>query len=290
MRKLVFVFMSVVVLIFLFITYSKLGLTEKVLDEKIIAVVTDKEKILSFWEFYRQATKSRIAGDWNSAIDSYRKALEINPDHEDALYNLGNMHLELKEFLKAEKAWKNLLYHNPASSRAHYQLGNIYLNYESSNLIDLDKAESEFKKMLEINKEETGPLLHLAKVYLLKGNHDLALEYFSAVIGSNFKSVESYFLSGFIAWKAGNSGEAQILFEKAVKYSKPDNKNENPPGEGDTKEGNSVQRKNQNILFYAHIQELSNLKGINSSQEYIRQYKALETYVEGVKEKLDNNQ
>ena len=70
MRKLVFVFMSVVVLIFLFITYSKLGLTKKVLDEKIIAGGTDKEKILSFWEFYRQATKSRIAGDWNSAIDS----------------------------------------------------------------------------------------------------------------------------------------------------------------------------------------------------------------------------
>lgn len=285
MRKLVLVFISVVVLIFLFITYSKLGLTKKVLDEKIIAGGTDKEKILSFWEFYRQATKSRIAGDWNSAIDSYRKALEINPDHEDALYYLGNMHLELKEFIKAEKAWKNLLYHIPASSRAHYQLGNIYLIYESSNLIDLDKAESEFRKMLEINKEETGPLLHLAKVYLLKGNHDLALEYFSAVIGSNFKSVESYFLSGFIAWKAGNSGEAQIMFEKAVKYSKPDNKNESP-----AREGNSVQGKNQNILFYAHIQELSNLNGINSSQEYIRRYKALETYLEGVKEKLDNNQ
>jgi len=36
-------------------------------------------------------------------LAKYREALELNPQHEDALYYLGNTHLELSHFEEAEQ-------------------------------------------------------------------------------------------------------------------------------------------------------------------------------------------
>ena len=62
--------------------------------------------IQTFWTTYRQATKDRFDGLWQEAINGYIAALEINNTHEDALYYLGNMYLELSEYPKAEETWK----------------------------------------------------------------------------------------------------------------------------------------------------------------------------------------
>ena len=194
------------------------------------------------------------------------------------------MYLEQGDYHQAEKYWLDLLEIDPNSSRAHYQLGNIYLNYENSDLINLEKAEIEFKKALDLNKEETGSLLHLGKIYLLQEKYDLAKEYFTAVIGSNYTSVEAYFLAGFIAWKRHQKEDALSLFFNAIKYAKPRENLGDVDGEGATKEGKSLQRENQNLLFYAHIEELSNLEVTNMSLELSKRYTALEAYINQMKE------
>jgi tetratricopeptide (TPR) repeat protein len=200
------------------------------------------------------------------------------------------MYLEQGNYLQAEKYWFHLLEMDPNSSRAHYQLGNIYLNYENSNLINLEKAEIEFKKALHLNKEETGSLLYLGRIYLLQEKDDLAKEYFTAVIGSNYTSVEAYFLSGYLAWAGKNQKEALSFFTNAIKYATPQEGMGNADGEGATKDGKSLQRENQNLLFYTHIEELSNLEGTNMSLELPKRYTALEAYINQFKEKLDNHQ
>ena len=65
------------------------------------------KEIQDFWTAYRQATKNRFAGSWQEAIDGYTAALEINNLHEDAIYYLGNMHLELSEYNKAEEKFNS---------------------------------------------------------------------------------------------------------------------------------------------------------------------------------------
>ena len=58
---------------------------------------TDREQVLRFWELYREATDHRVAGRTREAASTYESALELKDDHEDALYYLGNMYVELDE-------------------------------------------------------------------------------------------------------------------------------------------------------------------------------------------------
>lgn len=71
-----------------------------------IKTVAEKQRIQHFWEVYRKATEFRITGVLDSAAAKYRKAIELNNRHEDALYYLGNMYFELGEFDAAEQIWK----------------------------------------------------------------------------------------------------------------------------------------------------------------------------------------
>ena len=87
----------------------------------------ERERVHAFWQRYREATAHRLAGRREAALEAYRQALALDPQHEDALYYLGNVHLERGAHADAARAWKRLAALNPRSSRAHLRLGDLYL-------------------------------------------------------------------------------------------------------------------------------------------------------------------
>jgi Tfp pilus assembly protein PilF len=95
-------------------------------------------------------------------------------------------------------------------------LGSLYACLELAEFFDLDAAEAEFRRALEINTEETGPLVQLGQIALLRGDMTKALGFFEAVIGSNYTSVDAYFFKGYIAWKGGETQRAHESFARAV--------------------------------------------------------------------------
>jgi hypothetical protein len=48
-----------------------------------------------------------------------------------------------------------------------------------------------------------------------------ALGYFEAVIGSHYSSVDAHFFKGYIAWKAGETQQADDSFARAVSLARP---------------------------------------------------------------------
>ncbi|MCK5209531.1 MAG: tetratricopeptide repeat protein, partial [Cyclobacteriaceae bacterium] len=186
----------------------------------------------------------------------YEKALEIDNDHEDARFNLGNMYLELKQYEKAEKCWIDIVEVNPNSARSHMQLGRLYLAFERTETFDIDKAKNEFLKTFEINKVVTGPLMLLGHVALLKGEENVAKDYFKSVVGSDIKNVEAYFLLGYIEWKNGHLAKAQEIFNKAVTLSAPEKAIQGTLSEGDTKDGISYLRSLNESLFHEYFKDL----------------------------------
>lgn len=194
------------------------------------------ERIREFWEVYREATASRVAGDPSRAAVSYQRALVLNPQHEDALYYLGNMYLELGRFEEAAAAWERLVRVNPNSSRAHARLGDLYFCPEPGAPVDLARAELEYRRALEINQEETGPLLRLGEIQLVRGRLGEALRLLDAVIGANAGSVEAHALKGYVAWRQGDTSAAFVLFAQAVDLARP-REPAGLPGEGDTRRG-----------------------------------------------------
>jgi tetratricopeptide (TPR) repeat protein len=287
MKRVALIFLSALFVLFVAITFLKSRSSdtsaENGASEKTLA---EKEKILSFWELYRQATAHRHAGRWQEAAADYQKALALNDRHEDALYYLGNIHLELGEFDGAEKAWKRLVQVNPHSARAHFQLGDLYLSLEREKPPDIEAARIEYRRALEINKEETGPVLRLGQIALIQGNLTEAQNYFDAVIGSNFKSVEAHFLNGYTAWKKGDSQKALNLLSHAAKHSQSEKPVQGVPGEGDTKTGQALGMSARQTLFQAHFQGLPELDEAGLSQQMEAKYQALDAFLEEIRKKM----
>ncbi len=285
MKKVALAALAVFAALFVYITINKNKPAAEPEQAKSGHTAIEKEKIIKFWELYRKATDLRMNGQWEQAAQTYHDALDLNGEHEDALYYLGNMYLELGRHREAEQYWQKLAQVNPRNSRSFMQLGNLYLI--SDELFDIGKAESACLEALKINKEESGPVLSLGEVKLIRGQLDDAATDFKAVTGSNFKSIEAYFLGGYVAWKKGDAVHARDLFSTAVKYAKPDDSNPHKViGEGDTKKGKSFGDVTNKSIFIQFTKELPEVEAEQVDQALGKSYRSLDAFLKDLRKKI----
>jgi Flp pilus assembly protein TadD len=214
---------------------QRLRVTEGEAGEAVSSRASEQERTRNFWALYRTAMAQRTAGDKQAALESYGQALALNPDHEDVLYYIGTLRLEAGDFRGAETAWRHLTTVNPSSARGHSQLGRLYLCLDPAAPFQLDSAEAQLRRAWDLNKEETGPPLHLGEAALLRGDRAGAERYFRAVLGSHATSPAAHFYMGYIAWKRGDTRAATAQFRDALAGIRA-----RPAGastEGDTKTG-----------------------------------------------------
>jgi tetratricopeptide (TPR) repeat protein len=197
----------------------------------------ERERIHQFWETYREATEHRVQERFPEAAQAYRQALALDPEHLDALYYLGNVEFDLGNLAAAERAWRRLIELDPTSSRAHSQLGALYFCTGEERMLQPDRAAAEFQRAAAINREETGPLLSLGEIALVRGQLGDARSYFDAVIGSNYTSVEAHFYQGYLAWISGAPARAAELLAAAAALARPAAAADAVAGEGDTRDG-----------------------------------------------------
>jgi tetratricopeptide (TPR) repeat protein len=287
MKKIILVSLSVFVLMIIVITLIKnKPATGEINTGNSSYSADEKERVLKFWSLYREATDYRMNDQWEHAAERYRQALDINGQHEDALYYLGNMYLELSQYKEAEECWLKLTQINPQKSRAYLQLGTLYLG--SGELFDIDKAEMACRKALNNNKEETGPVLLLGEVNLIRGQLDEAAKDFQAVMNTNFKSAEACFLAGYIEWKKGDFTKARDLFSRAVEISKPtDNNPQKVVGEGDTKKKKVFGDVISKSVFRKFMTELPTVSPDQLNQALEKDYKSLNAFLVELKSRTN---
>jgi tetratricopeptide (TPR) repeat protein len=198
--------------------------------------VAERGRVQDFWKDFREATQLRLDKDFEAAREAYRRALENNPEHEDALYYLGNVNLELGNWEAARATWQRLVEVNPSSSRGFSQLGSLALCRPEIPAFDLVAARSAFESAHRLNPEETGPALRLGQVALLQKSVAEAADLFDAVTGQNFTNLEAHYLKAYTEWLGGrgDAGLQELNGIIAEIESLP-----KPPvmGEGDTKTG-----------------------------------------------------
>jgi len=197
--------------------------------------VQDRARVGRFWETYRRATSLRLAGRPADAAAAYGEALALDPDHQDALYYLGSMDFELGDLAGAERAWRRLVAVDASNARGHSRLGMLYSCVGKPALLDLERAGAEFRRALEINREETGPLLQLGEIALLRGDAAQARSWFEQVVGSHVASVEAHYYLGYLAWKDGAPARATELLAAAARHARPTTPPGGVAGEGDTR-------------------------------------------------------
>jgi tetratricopeptide (TPR) repeat protein len=188
------------------------------------------------------------------------------------------MELELGRYDAAHSAWTRLVQVNPGSARAHSRLGDLYSCMDPGAPRDLAKAEAEFRRALELNREETGPLLRLGEVALMRGNLAGAVSHLDAVLGSHSRSVEAHFLKGYVAWKQAQPDSAAALFREAVALARSAPPIQALPGEGDTKRGlaPALAPTSRCRIFQAQIEKLFSVDSGSLATQMTELYQQLD--------------
>ena len=204
------------------------------------ASLSERERIRQFWTALREATSLRINGSLVGAEQAYRRALALDPEHEDALYYLGNVLLAQGDADGAAEAWTTLATVAPSSARAHQRLADLALCLERPALIDLEVAEERLLRAQQINMEETGALVGLGEVALLRGDHALARTRLEAATASNPRAALAWLLQAWLAEQRGEQERSNALFERAMRAAAAPKVTAQPAGEGDTRGGTAM--------------------------------------------------
>ena len=190
-------------------------------------------------------------GQLGSAVKSYEKAIEIDPNYAKAHYNLGGAYHELGQFEDSVKSYEKSIVIDPNYAQAHYNLGNVLkdfghldeaiVSYEKALVIKpdyveahyslgiilfdlekLDEAVTAYQKAIEINPNY--PALHnnLGHTYKELGELDKALQCYKSAIIHNPDFVDSHNHLGVVLNDLKRHNEAIVSFERALSIQ-PDN-------------------------------------------------------------------
>ena len=195
----------------------------------------DRERLVAFWAAQRAAMDAvKLDADCQRAVPLFRQALSYDPTHEDSLYYLANCLAALGDLEAALLELNTLRNASPMSHRAQMRWGTLRALHAAGDE-DLAAAEAALRRALEINREETGSLLALGEIALLRGKLDEAADHLERATYTNPRAVGGFFLRGYLAWKRGDEAEAREMLEAAQVARGPDWKPEGTTAEGDVK-------------------------------------------------------
>lgn len=195
--------------------------------------LSDRERVVEFWNKQRAGMDAvKIEGDLQKAVELFRQALALDPQHEDSRYYLANCLAALGEFEAAMAELDIMRRSSPGSHRAHKQWG-VLRAVTAESAADLEAAGQALERALEINQEETGTLLVLGEIALLQGDAALADERLALATRTNPKAVGGFFLRSYIAWRGGRAEDAGRHLEAALAARGEEWKPEGTVAEGD---------------------------------------------------------
>lgn len=173
----------------------------------------DKTRLVDFWNKQRAAMHAlKVDKDLSKATQLFREALVLDPNHEDSRYYLAHCLAARNDVTNALIQLAELQRINPQSHRAFQQWGRLRAIFAASDA-DLAAAEQALEKAHALNPEETGALLVLGEVSLLRGDAAQADERFAAACRSNPKAIGGFFLRGYLSWKRGDNTAAEKLLQ-----------------------------------------------------------------------------
>jgi tetratricopeptide (TPR) repeat protein len=125
------------------------------------------------------------AGKYDESVESFNKAIAINPNCQDCFYNIGFAYAQKKEYDKAEENYKKALAVKPDYAEAYNGLANIY------------NAQRKFDQAAEASAQAS-KLSAAAPGALQGGNAD------------------ALFNEGVILWNGGKIADAKAKFQAAI--------------------------------------------------------------------------
>ena len=153
-------------------------------------------------------------GDLSASIVSFEKAILINPDYAEALYNLGVAYQKLDQPDMAIETYKKAIAIQHAYPTAHHNLGIIYFQKDQMN-----SAIKSFEWAIAYSPNYSEAIRNLGSA-LQKINHfDEAKKQFEKVISLDPEYAQAYEDLGILCEIINLPNEALSYFEKALKVN-----------------------------------------------------------------------
>jgi len=195
--------------------------------------MSEKERQIAFWDKHRSAMdKLKKDQDPRAAAVLFREALALDPHHEDGHYYLASCLASMGDTQGAIQELEALLAQNPSSHRALQRIAYLHA-VSAKDKADLNRAAQEAERAHALNPEETGALLLLAEIELLRGNAPKSRGHLESVIRSNHRAALAYFLLAYLDSGSGGSAARKVHLAATVKARGPEWKPKGSVHEGD---------------------------------------------------------
>jgi len=155
--------------------------------------------------YYERGVKKSDEGIYKGAISDYNKAIEINPDYEDAYYERGFAKESIKDYKGAISDYTKVIKLNQDAWNAYYGRG-----YSQWQLGNNKAALSDFDKAIEINPED-------GNIYLDRSSLRIEIEDYKGAVSDNNRALK-IFSKEKIKLSIEDILSPQILKGKEIKY------------------------------------------------------------------------
>jgi len=161
--------------------------------------------------YFKAAELARTSGQAQSAIDMYRKALEVNRGHIAARQQLIKLYEARKEWNRAAGNTVVLLEYEPKNADLHLFLSQMYMN-----LNDFDAALKEAGQAARLRPADAAVLLHQGMLAEKAKKTKEAIEFYKQALKLDKKNHAACNNLAMLIEKEGNRKEAITWYKQAV--------------------------------------------------------------------------
>ena len=137
--------------------------------------------------FFIQANIHKQLKKYDSAINYFEKAIQLNPNFSEAYNNLGNTKKRVGKIDEAIFCFEKAIQLKENNIEAYLNLANIYKENKKFN-----KLIKIYEKILSFNQNDLKTLYNLGSAYLFLGNISKGKYYFEKIIKINSNHIPSY--------------------------------------------------------------------------------------------------
>ena len=172
---------------------------------------SDKAKIIAIETQVAQANEFFKQGDYAQAVEQYRVALSLQPDHVSAHYNVGLAYLALQDVHHAVSYLKRATDLDTNHFFAHYFLGYAYQLIRS-----FEKAVDAYNHCLSIDPSHFESHLNKGRALVNLGNLDAAITCYEQAISLRSLDTDANAELGYLYTKKGTLNQAVTRYKQAA--------------------------------------------------------------------------
>jgi tetratricopeptide (TPR) repeat protein len=162
-------------------------------------------------EIYGAGVALYDSGEYEKAIEAYKRAIHLNPDFEESYYRLGMAYSSLGRYKEAVEAYNRAVRLKPDYAAVYENLGHAF-----SNLAQYEKAIKAFRKAIELAPDNIEPYFALGNAYFNSGKEEEAINTYEAAIQRKPDDPYAYYNLGLLYLRWGSPARAVDAFSQAI--------------------------------------------------------------------------